>query len=246
MIEVTDGDSEFNATHRGTFFYDLAKVAPLRMAKVLAEEVADYQATAVSLSPGWIRSEAMLEHFGVTEENWRDGTAIDPHFCISETPHYVARCAAALAADKDRGRFNGQSLASWSLGPTYGVTDLDGTQPNMLTYHREVIEAGRPADDSGYRCARPPGWESDQRRVAPGSPIVGHDATASSKDPSACPRSEATRGQATPACSTPSQETICAPESAFGATPARAERRARTTRLTTRRQRRSAPLEYGC
>ena len=151
VIEVTDGDAEFNADYRGTFFYDLAKVTPHRIALALARELADHEATAVSLSPGWLRSEAMLEHFGVTEDNWRDGTAKDPHFCISETPHYVARAAVALAADPDRARFNGQSLASWDLGPTYGVTDLDGTQPHMLRYFREVIDAGKPADDTGYR-----------------------------------------------------------------------------------------------
>jgi NAD(P)-dependent dehydrogenase (short-subunit alcohol dehydrogenase family) len=151
VIEVTDGNAEFNAGYRGTFFYDLAKVTPHRMALALSAELEDHDATAVSLSPGWIRSEAMLEHFGVTEDNWRDGTAKDPHFCISETPHYVARGAVALAADPDRARFAGQSLASWDLGPTYGVTDLDGSQPHMLRYHREVMEAGKPADDTGYR-----------------------------------------------------------------------------------------------
>jgi NAD(P)-dependent dehydrogenase (short-subunit alcohol dehydrogenase family) len=151
VIEVTDGDAEFNADYRGTFFYDLAKTTPHRIALALARELADHQATAVSLSPGWIRSEAMLEHFGVTEDNWRDGTAKDPHFCITETPHYVARAAVALAADPDKARFNGQSLASWDLGPAYGVTDLDGTQPHFRRYHREVMKAGKPADDSGYR-----------------------------------------------------------------------------------------------
>jgi NAD(P)-dependent dehydrogenase (short-subunit alcohol dehydrogenase family) len=151
VIEVTDGNAEFNANYRGTFFYDLAKVTPHRMALALSEELKDDDATAVSLSPGWIRSEAMLDHFGVTEDNWRDGTAKDPHFCISETPHYVARCAVALSADPDRARFSGESLASWDLAPIYGVTDLDGTQPQMLRYHREVMEAGKPADDRGYR-----------------------------------------------------------------------------------------------
>jgi NAD(P)-dependent dehydrogenase (short-subunit alcohol dehydrogenase family) len=151
VIEVTDGNAEFNADYRGTFFYDLAKVTPHRVALALSEELKDFGATAVSLSPGWIRSEAMLEHFGVTEDNWRDGTAKDPHFCISETPHYVARCAVALAADADKARFTGQTLASWDLGPTYGVTDLDGTQPQMLRYEREVMQAGKPADDTGYR-----------------------------------------------------------------------------------------------
>jgi NAD(P)-dependent dehydrogenase (short-subunit alcohol dehydrogenase family) len=150
VIEVTDGNAEFNTDYRGTFFYDLAKVTPHRMAQALSEELKDFDATAVSLSPGWIRSEAMLEHFGITEDDWRDGTAKDPHFCISETPHYVARCAVALAADPDRARFNGQSLASWDLAPIYGVSDLDGTQPHMLRYHREVMEAGKPADDRGY------------------------------------------------------------------------------------------------
>jgi NAD(P)-dependent dehydrogenase (short-subunit alcohol dehydrogenase family) len=151
VIEVTDGNAEFNAAYRGTFFYDLAKVTPHRMALALSEELEDYDATAVSLSPGWIRSEAMLDHFGVTEDNWRDGTAKDPHFCISETPHYVARCAVALAADPDRARFNRESLASWDLAPVYGVTDLDGTQPQMLKYHLEVMEAGKPANDREYR-----------------------------------------------------------------------------------------------
>jgi len=151
VIEVTDGNSEFNADYRGTFFYDLAKVTPHRMALALSRELSEYQATAVSLTPGWIRSEAMLDNFGVTEENWREGTAKDPHFCITETPHYVARCAVALAADPDRARFTGQSFASWDLGPIYGVTDLDGTQPHMLRYFREVMHAGKPADDSGYR-----------------------------------------------------------------------------------------------
>jgi NAD(P)-dependent dehydrogenase (short-subunit alcohol dehydrogenase family) len=151
VIEVTDGDAEFNTEYRGTFFYDLAKVTPHRMALALSRELADHEASAVSLTPGWIRSEAMLEHFGVTEDNWRDGTAKDPHFCISETPHYVARAAVALAADPDRARLTGQSLASWDLGPLYGVTDLDGTQPNMLRYFREVIDGGKPADDTGYR-----------------------------------------------------------------------------------------------
>jgi NAD(P)-dependent dehydrogenase (short-subunit alcohol dehydrogenase family) len=151
VIEVTDGDAEFNTAYRGTFFYDLAKVTPHRIALALSEELADHQATAVSLTPGWIRSEAMLEHFGVTEANWRDGTAKEPHFCISETPHYVARAAVALAADPDRARFAGRSLASWDLGPLYGITDLDGTQPHMLRYYREIMQAGKPADDAGYR-----------------------------------------------------------------------------------------------
>jgi hypothetical protein len=143
--------SDRAADYRGTFFYDLAKTTPHRIALALARELADHQATAVSLSPGWIRSEAMLEHFGGTEDNWRDGTAKDPHFCITETPHCVARASVAFAADPDKARFNGQSLASWDLGPAYGVTDLDETQPHFRRYHREVMKAGKLADDTGYR-----------------------------------------------------------------------------------------------
>lgn len=80
-----------------------------------------------------------------------DACPKSPWLNISETPHYVARGAVALAADPDRARFTGESLASWDLGPAYGVTDLNGTQPHMLKYHREVMETGKPADDTGYR-----------------------------------------------------------------------------------------------
>jgi hypothetical protein len=89
--------------------------------------------------------------FAIELEPCRNPAADQEPRCISETPHYVARAAVAFAADPDRARLNGQSLASWDLGPAYGVTDVDGTQPHMLRYHREVIEAGKPADDTGYR-----------------------------------------------------------------------------------------------
>ncbi|MGW0733250.1 SDR family oxidoreductase [Streptomyces sp. NPDC002851] len=151
LAEVTDGTEESNSRYREPFYYDLAKAAPLRMARGLAGELAEYGCTAVCLTPGWLRSEAMLDHFGVTEENWRDGCAIEPHFAISETPTYVGRGLAALAADPDVHRFNGQSLSSGGLAKEYGITDVDGSQPDSWRYWTEVQTAGRPADVTGYR-----------------------------------------------------------------------------------------------
>ena len=151
VIEVTDGNTETNTDYRGTFFYDLAKTTPQRMALGLAAELKKHDATALALSPGWIRSEAMLEHFGVTEGNWRDAAATEPHFVISETPHFVARVAAALAADPHVSRWAGKSLGSWDLAAEYGVVDLDGSRPDWGRYHREVVVPGKPADATGYR-----------------------------------------------------------------------------------------------
>jgi NAD(P)-dependent dehydrogenase (short-subunit alcohol dehydrogenase family) len=152
LIEVTDGTADYNAVrYRNSLFYDLAKNAVIRLAWAQAQELAPHGATAVALTPGWLRSEAMLEAFGVTEENWRDATARIPHFCISETPAFVGRAAAALAADPDVARWNGQSLSSGALAQVYGFTDLDGTQPDAWRYLVEVRETDRLADDTGYR-----------------------------------------------------------------------------------------------
>ena len=108
--------AEYNATrYRNSFFYDLAKAAVLRMAFALGHELKAHGATAVSLTPGWLRSEAMLEAFGVAESNWRDATARIPHFAISESPAFVGRAVAALAQDPDVARWNGQSLSSGQL-----------------------------------------------------------------------------------------------------------------------------------
>jgi NAD(P)-dependent dehydrogenase (short-subunit alcohol dehydrogenase family) len=152
LIEVTDGTADYNAArYRNSLFYDLAKNAVIRLAWAQAQEVAPHGATAVALTPGWLRSEAMLEAFGVTEETWREATARIPHFCISETPLFVGRAAAALAADPDVARWNGQSLSSGALAQVYGFTDVDGTQPDAWRYLVEVQETDRPADDAGYR-----------------------------------------------------------------------------------------------
>ncbi|WMX47433.1 SDR family oxidoreductase [Streptomyces roseicoloratus] len=131
VVEVTDGTTAYNGgRYRENLFYDLAKNAPIRMAFGLAEELADSGGTAVSVSPGWLRSEQMLAAFGVTEENWRDATKQLPDFAVSESPVYVGRAVAALAADPDRARWNGRSLDSGQLAREYGFTDADGSRPD--------------------------------------------------------------------------------------------------------------------
>ncbi|GAA3396404.1 SDR family oxidoreductase [Streptomyces roseoviridis] len=131
VVEVTDGTTAYNGTHyRENLFYDLAKNAPIRMAFGLAKELADAACTAVSISPGWLRSEQMLAHFGVTEDTWREATRQLPDFAVSESPVYVGRAVAALAADPDRARWNGRSLDSGQLAREYGFTDADGSRPD--------------------------------------------------------------------------------------------------------------------
>ncbi|MGW6197395.1 SDR family oxidoreductase [Kribbella sp. NPDC055110] len=152
VIEMTDGTSEYNAdNYRVSFFYDVAKGAVGRIAFALAHDLDKYDATAVLLTPGWLRSEAMLEGFGVREENWRDATERIPHFAISESPSYVGRAVAALAADPDVRRWNGKSTSSGELAQIYDFTDLDGSRPDAWRYIVEVEQPGKPANTTGYR-----------------------------------------------------------------------------------------------
>ncbi|WP_329543777.1 SDR family oxidoreductase [Streptomyces sp. NBC_01356] len=152
VVEMTDGTAEYNRnTYRVSFFYDLAKSSVLRMAFALGHELGPRGATAVALTPGWLRSEMMLENFGVTEENWRDALERVPHFGISETPLYVGRAVAALAADPDVARWNGGSLSSGQLAQVYGFTDRDGSRPDAWRYMVEVQDVGKAADATGYR-----------------------------------------------------------------------------------------------
>ena len=149
---MTDGTDEYNATnYRVSFFYDLAKASVNRMAFALAHELQPYGATAVALTPGWLRSEFMLEEFGVTEANWREATSRVPHFAISESPAFVGRAVVALAQDPAVSRWNGKSLSSGQLAKIYGFTDLDGSQPDAWRYIIQVQDAGKPADVTGYR-----------------------------------------------------------------------------------------------
>jgi NAD(P)-dependent dehydrogenase (short-subunit alcohol dehydrogenase family) len=152
VVEMTDGTAEYNASHyRVNTFYDLAKVAVTRLAFAQSHDLAPHGATAVALTPGWMRSEAMLDAFGVTEETWRDAVERAPHFAISETPRFVGRAVAALVADPHRNRYTGRSLSSGGLAQEYGFTDLDGSRPDCWRYWVEVQDAGKPADTTGYR-----------------------------------------------------------------------------------------------
>jgi NAD(P)-dependent dehydrogenase (short-subunit alcohol dehydrogenase family) len=153
VVETTDGTREYNATnYRVSTFYDLAKSAVLRLAFAQGEELAPHGCTALALTPGWLRSEIMLEHYGVTEDNWRDGARTNPHFAaISESPRFVGRAVAALAADPQVHERNGGSFSSGGLAREYGFTDLDGSQPDCWRYLVEVQDPGLPADPTGYR-----------------------------------------------------------------------------------------------
>jgi NAD(P)-dependent dehydrogenase (short-subunit alcohol dehydrogenase family) len=136
LVEVTDGTNEFNAAFREGvgFYYDLVKANVGRIVLGLTHELRDHPVTVVGLTPGWLRSENMLDHFGVTEETWRDALEKVPGFAISESPTYVARGLAALAADPDPHRFSGRVLTSYDLAHEYDVTDVDGSRPDCWGY----------------------------------------------------------------------------------------------------------------
>jgi NAD(P)-dependent dehydrogenase (short-subunit alcohol dehydrogenase family) len=153
VVEMTDGTLSYNAAnYRLSAYYDLAKTAALRLAFSQGKELAPHGATAVALTPGWMRSEMMLDIYGVTDENWREGEGGNPHFrAISESPRFVGRAVAALAADPDVARRNGGSFSSGGLAREYGFTDIDGSQPDAWRYMVEVQDPGLPPDATGYR-----------------------------------------------------------------------------------------------
>ena len=147
LVEVTDGTFEYNAAHyRLSAFYDLAKLSVNRLAFSVGHELEPYAATAVSISPGWLRSEMMLENYGVSEERWRDALAptaspqAPPGFALSESPRFVGRAVAALAADPDRHRWNQRSVTSGQLAAIYGFTDIDGSQPDVWKYNEATTQ----------------------------------------------------------------------------------------------------------
>ena len=148
VVEVTDGDT---LGYRGNLFYDLAKNAVIRLAYAMAADLHAYRVAAVALTPGMMRSEAVLDHFGVTEANWRDAIEKDQYFAESETPCYVGRAVAALAADPDVGSRSGGLFSSWGLAKEYGFTDVDGRQPDWGSFFtqkvREIIERGTPPSE---------------------------------------------------------------------------------------------------
>jgi NAD(P)-dependent dehydrogenase (short-subunit alcohol dehydrogenase family) len=138
VVEITDGDDMFNDRYRGSMFYDMIKVAITRLGKVLSDEVKPHGVTSLSLTPGFLRSEATLEHFGVDEEHWRDAIAKDRWFAIAESPHYIGRAVAALAGDPEVARWAGQALSAGVLAKHYGFTDLDGSQPEASRYFADA------------------------------------------------------------------------------------------------------------
>ncbi|MGW6457116.1 SDR family oxidoreductase [Streptomyces sp. NPDC055078] len=150
VVEVTDGTARTNEGFRENFYYDLAKNTPIRMAYILGEELKSVGSTAVAVTPGFIRSEEMLDVFGLTEETWREGIPKQEHWALSESPAYLGRGVAALAADPDVTRWNGQSLDSGQLAGEYGLTDTDGSRPDVWGYIL-AQRAGESPDLADYR-----------------------------------------------------------------------------------------------
>ena len=159
LVEVTDGTADYNAQHyRISVFYDLVKQSVNRLAFSQGHELAPHGGTAVAITPGWLRSEMMLANFGVSEANWRDALTeregrhqAPPDFALSESPRYVGRAVAALAADPDRSKWNQKSVSSGELARHYGFTDVDGSRPDIWRYTAEVREGGKLADLNAYR-----------------------------------------------------------------------------------------------
>lgn len=137
IVEITDGDT---LTYRDNLFYDLAKTSVIRLAYAMAQELRPHNITALAVTPGFLRSEAMLDHFGVTEANWQEGAKQDPHFIASETPFYIGRAIAALAADPHIATKSGGVFSSWGLAAEYGFTDIDGRKPDWGKHFAEHVQ----------------------------------------------------------------------------------------------------------
>jgi NAD(P)-dependent dehydrogenase (short-subunit alcohol dehydrogenase family) len=175
IVEITDGDF---LGYRGNLFYDFSKISAIRLAYAMAADLRDLQVTALAVTPGFLRSETMLDHFGVTEANWQDAIKKDRHFAHSETPSYVGRAVAALAADPNVRAKAGRVWASWTLAKEYGFSDIDGRQPDFSTYFdgvvKGIVERGGPADADErflllvryYQIQLDPTREAEAARVA--------------------------------------------------------------------------------
>ncbi len=151
LVEVTDGTNDYNAsTYRISVYYDLAKVAVNRLAFSQGHELAPFGATAVAVTPGWMRSEIMLDAFGVSEENWRDAAA-PPGFALSESPRFVGRAVVAIAADPERKRWNQKSVTSGELALEYGFADIDGSRPDVWRYIADTADSALEVNLDDYR-----------------------------------------------------------------------------------------------
>ena len=155
IVEITDGD---HAGYRGALFYDLAKMGVIRLGFAMAEDLRAHGVTSLTVTPGFLRSEEMLERFGATEENWREGAKKDPYFAESETPCFVGRAVASLAADANVAAKAGQVFASWTLAREYGFTDIDGGRPDWGAHVRRTLTGfvakGALIDDTERYVAR--------------------------------------------------------------------------------------------
>jgi NAD(P)-dependent dehydrogenase (short-subunit alcohol dehydrogenase family) len=160
ILEITDGDAFY---YRGNLFYDLVKISVIRLAFAMARELRKRNIVSVALTPGFLRSEAVLEHFGVTEANWKDvGKRQNPganspdqndapqDFLVSESPRYIGRAVVALAADPRAMKKSGRVFSSWALAREYGFTDLDGSQPHWGNYARKKYGRYKICDDRFY------------------------------------------------------------------------------------------------
>lgn len=141
VIEITDGE---DLTYRGQLLYDFLKTGVIRLAHNMAQDLKDTAITAVSLTPGFLRSEEMLDHFGVTETTWRDAIASEPYFAESETPHYIGRAVVALASDRDHRVYHGQALSTWGLSERYPFNDVDGRRPHWKRFFKAKQSEGTP------------------------------------------------------------------------------------------------------
>ena len=140
IFEITDGDTY---AYREAFYYDLVKVGVMRIAADIAKELSPHRVTAVAVTPGFLRSEAMLDRFGVTEQTWRNGIAKDEFFEFSETPRYIGRAIVALASDPNIHTKTGQTLATWDLSEEYGFFDTDGSKPHWKRNSEALFAAKR-------------------------------------------------------------------------------------------------------
>ena len=151
VVEVTDGTTDYNASrYRISVFYDLAKVAVNRLAFSQGHELKPHQATAVAVTPGWLRSEMMLDAYKVTEDNWRSAVA-PPGFAVSESPRYIGRAVVAIATDAQRERWNQRSVTSAQLAAEYGFTDIDGSRPDVWRYNQAIESGDHDVDPNDYR-----------------------------------------------------------------------------------------------
>jgi len=151
VVEVTDGTTDYNASrYRLSVFYDLAKVAVNRLAFSQGHELAPHQATAVAITPGWLRSEMMLDAYKATEDNWRTAAA-RRGFAVSESPRYVGRAVVAIASDPGRARCNQKSVTSAQVAAEYGFTDIDGSRPDVWRYAQALDSGAQDANPSDYR-----------------------------------------------------------------------------------------------